>query len=199
MSMSTTAYEKLRETSPHLPTPRYLKETIYRNGHQASGVLRSSIRENVKHVIAKMTLDDQKAASLGNIAFDAMSIRKGLAWNNSTGKFSGMSESTTNRSPQQLFLDRVHRLTAPGDMDTDPVAENKRPIRLAIHHLVFYYTSVKGIKVSFICARLDLDVVHKTLLFALLSSLVRELFYFGPPPVADRSRRVRFAPPIMAS
>ena len=54
-----------------------------------------------------------KKATLGNLAFDGMTIRHGLRWHNSTGCFAGLADEGSDRAgttPQKMFLAQAVKL-----------------------------------------------------------------------------------------
>jgi len=192
LKMPVQAYEGLRAAHPHLPSSRYLRSVITRNAHQPSGVLRADIRMFGDQV-ANGNLDARYAARVGNLAVDAMTIHRGLAWNHNTGTFAGISDEgpSDGLTVQQLFLERVSRVAE--DADASIVAQKSSPgtqqggrtgcstardIKLASHHLVVYYTSLKGEKVSFICARADVATLTVDDLHQLLRQTIRELCHW---------------------
>ena len=88
---SKQAYDSLRKMWPCLPSYRYVTKIINRNNHQPDGVLRSDIKQWM-NCINKTFLNenDKKNATLGCLSVDAMTIKSGLAYNASTGKFMGI-------------------------------------------------------------------------------------------------------------
>ena len=88
---SQTAYDSLRKMWPCLPSYRYVTKIINRNNHQPDGVLRSDIKQWMNYVNNKFSDEnDKKNAKLGCLSVDAMTIKSGLAYNASTGKFMGI-------------------------------------------------------------------------------------------------------------
>jgi uncharacterized membrane protein YgcG len=113
--MSSAAYEALRETHPGLPSGRYVKAIIGRHSHQPGGVLRSDIRDMVEFIMwdSSLSIEQRRAACVGNVALDAMSIQEGVWYNAAQGRFAGLAEEgslTDGPAPQQRFWQRATEL-----------------------------------------------------------------------------------------